>query len=294
MKVTRLISLVTLGAAAAVGFSGGAVAQAPAAEGCNGLHIKDTAGDQSVGPILGNSPVAGTGTSKGPDNMDITGVFFEHRNGVTTANLRIANLTKDVPPEIRTGALSYQVEFNKTEEGDVVFVRAELKNGQFSFTYATGERVETPASTQDRPVAPEIATEGSVVEGPNGLISIKLPDVIAKPGTKLENVYGIVSQRSEETQYVGYANDTAPDAATHAGEGKDYTVVPCQEAPAPVVTAPQVETPAPPAQSNPGSSQPSKPPAKASKRAACQKKAKKIKNKRKRAAALKKCKKVKG
>ena len=71
---------------------------------CTGMAATDPAGDQIIGPVLGAFPLNGTPvTKKGPDNMDVTGLFFNShtKDGktVTTANIEIFKIDKSIPPE---------------------------------------------------------------------------------------------------------------------------------------------------------------------------------------------------
>src|SRR3712207_3715530 len=70
---------------------------------CTEMLVTDPAGDAVVGPVLGAGPVV----SEAPANMDITGIFVNTKTDatgklVTTANIRIADLNKDIPDEIPT------------------------------------------------------------------------------------------------------------------------------------------------------------------------------------------------
>src|SRR5688500_12254190 len=122
----KLVSLAAL-AALAVPIAA-ADAQDPKPVPCNGLLIKDSAGDQDVAPI-GGGGAGGPLASKGPDNIDIRGLFFNLTPGadgkpVLTANVQITNLTKDVPPEAHEGEVRYLVDFATL--GDVAYLTAIL------------------------------------------------------------------------------------------------------------------------------------------------------------------------
>jgi hypothetical protein len=286
---------------------------------CAGVLIEDPAGDNTIGP-LGTSPVTGSPfTSKGPESQDVRRVWFNTVGGVTTANIEITNLTKELPAEIRTGAISYLLDFDLTE--GISFVRAENNKGTISYHAATVTTVPGAGVSQ---VTGQKTLKGAFIEGPNGVVQIELPPELSKPGTVLKNVFTNVSIRTDETNYVGYVNETAPDDG--ATSKKEYAITECPTSeptatPTASATAeptasatPQASaTPSPtpqggppqqtpsgtqPAQPGPGSGQPATPaqPTKGKakrKQPTCQAKANRIKNKAKRKAALKKCKKVK-
>lgn len=186
---------------------------------CDSIAIKDAAGDQIVGPILGASPLSGTGTTKGPDNVDITHAFLNTRKGAdgkwrTTVNIGIANLNKAVPPQSNTGVVSYTFEFNKNNE-NILNARARSDGTNVTYLYSVGERFETAAATTERAFE-ERETTGRFIEGPNGIVEIVLPEAISAPGTAFEDAFIIVSQR-DGLPAVGYAFDSAPDDQASAG-----------------------------------------------------------------------------
>jgi hypothetical protein len=269
---------------------------------CNGMLLKDKAGDQTIAPVGGGSASLPHG-SKGPDNLDVRGLFFNYAPGadgkpVLTANIVIENLTATVPAEARSGQVRYLVDFGTM--GDVAYLTAVLKSSGWSFVY--GESVDIPDPGGSAQLQ-EAATKGRVFEGPQGVIQIEMPpSAKVEPGTNMTGVITRVSAGNEETLFV---SDQAPDGGTAAAV--PYTVTPCPAAEPPAADPQAPATPAPPAttttlpattpahQNKPAEQSKSAPAKKkASKKAACQKKAKKVKNAKKRKAALKKCSKIKG
>src|SRR3712207_1975352 len=90
---------------------------------CTGVAFNDPKGDSLSDPLTLGDPFA----SAGPANTDITSGWFNTRNGETTANLQIANLTQDIPQE-SPGGLWYYVEFN-----DGRYVRAAIQTTGVTF-----------------------------------------------------------------------------------------------------------------------------------------------------------------
>lgn len=288
----KLLTLLFAGLALAVIPVARAGAADPLPVPCDGVLATDASGDQEIGPLIGGPPGGPTNTTA-PDNMDITQVFLNTRNGVTTANIQVKNLSKDVPAEIRSGHFSYVLDF-ATNEG-YSFVRAETDGEEVTF-HAAVVQSAGPVSSAN-PLAEE-DLKGRFLEGPDGIVEIELPAALSKPGLKLESVYAYVSMRSDDENYTGYINDQAPDDG--ATSAKSYTVTECPapvaaETPTPAAAveapaAPPAAAPAPAAQSQPAT-QPAKKPAAKKKKLSCKQKAKKLKGK-KRAKALKKCKKA--
>lgn len=298
----RLGVLLAAGALAAIP-SATAGADDPAGAPCADVLITDVAGDQQIGPLIGGPPGGPTNT-KAPDNMDIRQVFFNTKTvdgkTVTTANIVVTKLDKSVPAELPTKRFSWFVDFDVTD--GYTLVRAENDNGTITYWAATVTTVATPNGPVSQ-ISGQEALKGTFVEGVDGVISIELPEKLAKVGGKLENVFATVSMRSDDENYVGYINDSAPDnGATGA---KMQTNVEC---PAPLKTEPTVDpgttqAPAaqPPAQpgqqtqssggQQPQTQRPATRPASKKKQSvgACKRKAKKIRNAKKRKAAIKRC-----
>jgi hypothetical protein len=252
------------------------------------MLLKDTDGDQDIAPIGGGSAGLPHGT-KGPDNMDVRGLFFNFAPGadgkpVLTANIVIENLTKTVPAEARAGEVRYLVDFGT--QGDVAYLTAKLTSSGWSFIYGAVTDIPDPGGTVQ---ILEAEAKGRVFEGPQGVIQIEMPaSAKVEAGTKMTGVITRVSAGDAEVIFV---SDQAPDGGVDAAV--PYTVTACP-APAPPAEAPAVQapaTPVTPAQPQPANkpSEQNKSAKKSSKKAACQKKAKKVKNAKKRKAALKKC-----
>jgi hypothetical protein len=239
-----------------------AAAGDPAPTPCNGMFVKDPAGDQIIGPVTGGFPLGGTpATSKGPDNLDIKGLFFNTVNGVTTANIQITNLDQSVPMEFLQGKFSYIVDFD--DVGDIAWVRAEVSADAVTYHMVKRQTVGVVGAN----IGNEDIT-GKFFPGPDGIVQIDLPPATFKPGLKLANVYAYTSQRTNDNFQVGYINDSAPD--TGATAAKNYTITECPAPGAAGALPVATPTPAPGGGSGgggggqtspaPGSSQPAPPP----------------------------------
>jgi len=201
----------------------------PAPTPCAGTLYTDPAGDQIQDP-------AGFGDSsfptveKGQDNTDIKSVFLNYAPGadgkqVLTANLQIANLTKDIP-DVASGGIYYYLSYNL---GDVPsFVSARLTSSGVTYNY--GHLATLPPDPA--PIGLFTAytvdgqTTGSFTEGPNGVVSIVVPEAAGgKAGESLGAVVATVDlvQVDDEKGWQSHA-DQAPDDSDTA---KDVTVTAC-------------------------------------------------------------------
>lgn len=260
LRRATLASAAILSLSAAQAFAVDAVTPAP----CNGLHLEDASGDAMLTPQGGfGLPVEQPGTKKGPDEADITGVFFNFRAGkdgkkVLTANIRVAKLSKDVPaPPDSSGGLAWYVIF--TYKGAIRFVRAQNQTGD-SVTYAYGT-IDPDLGTYTT----DGETKGAFFEGPNGIVQLDVPEELGgKPGEELGGALATVDAFSggpDDASGINNNVDSAPDGATPTKpNGKAYTVTECpaeapKAAPDPVPASPApVSSPdTPPASTGSGS-----------------------------------------
>jgi hypothetical protein len=215
--------LVRFGIAAAA--LAGAVAVAPAGAAdkpvpCNGTYlVPDKAGDQNFDPSGQGLP-----GSKAPDNVDITGLFFNFTDGKLTANIEIAKLDKTLPsPTDAQGGIWYYVVYSYKQQAH--FVRAANRSGG-DIEYATGTIdgngvYKTDATT----------VHGSFIEGEKGVISMEIP---AASGGKEGETLGSAGATADYIQgaddQAGLNNhvDTAPDGFNVVTpNGKNFKVAPC-------------------------------------------------------------------
>jgi hypothetical protein len=225
---------------------GGAVAQDAAKPTPCGDEplLKDPADDAAVDPT---APL-GLTSDKGLPNQDIKSFFFDYKDGVLTANIQVANLTKDVPAfqDSQAGEWNYVI-YTDPDGKTRRFVRA-VNDGD-TITYVSGTiSTEGPLTGVYTTGG---ATKGNYFEGPDGIIQIVVPaDAGGKAGAKLSNVQVTMDDIQGLNDAVGFNNhvDTAPDEAdvTELTGGADYEVAPCEASVtpvAPITTATPTELP---------------------------------------------------
>lgn len=228
------------------------VALAPAQDAkptpCNGILLKDAAGDQDVAPIGGG----GAGlphSSVGPDNIDLRSLFFNYAPNaegkpVLTANIGITNLTSEVPAEAHEGEVRYLVDFDTL--GDVSSLTAILSADGWRFT------ANIPTIVGVLAVENLVDIKGKVFEGKDGIIQMEMPDSAGvKPGTAMS---GVISRVSLGDNTVIFVSDQTPDGGVEAAV--DYTVKECP-APGSTPTPPASDGPSTPPSGGP----PNQPPA---------------------------------
>lgn len=166
-----------------------------------------------------------------PANMDITGFWFDTIGTRVTANLRIADLTKDLPPE-STGANWYVL---WTADDTPYFVTAQIEIGQSEPTYGWGVVEETPNGTlRDG----QGDTAGAFFEGEEGVIQIDIP---ADAGGVNGKPFTAVSADTQSS--LGIPGVVSSLAEIDTAAGKPYTVGSCPEGEAP--PPPPATTPPP-------------------------------------------------
>jgi hypothetical protein len=219
-QLSRLaIAAAAVAAAALVAPAGAADKPVP----CGGAYLlTDKAGDTNFDPSGQGLP-----GSSAPDNTDITGLFFDYQNGKLTANIEIANLTKEVPPPSDSQAgIWYYVFYNY--KGKDRFVKAINRSGgdiEYQSGYLDSESVPgfIVYATDPTPLT------GEFHEGPKGVVSINIPEGIGgKEGEKLGLASATVDyiQGPDDANGVNNRIDQAPDDGTPPN-GKNYIVTPC-------------------------------------------------------------------
>lgn len=219
---SRFLQVLAAGAlAAAVGTSTTAGAAVGPVPGCAGITVKDPAGDQTANQ------------QEAPKNTDIRELFFRNDGGVTTANIRLTEVSKTVPSPY-TAVIVY-VLWNVTSSTDPAvtdgFVSARINSdGSTAYGYgtlATGGGFTTAGETT-----------GTLAEGTDGVISIVIPKEAVPADKKLplpvvDARLGISAPAPVSRGVVSRADDTP--------EGKTYTVGGCTDG---AVAAPTTPPPA--------------------------------------------------
>ena len=202
---------------------------------CAGVLLTDPAGDQVYEPGAG-ALFGVPGTESSPENMDIKGLFFNFKDGKLTANIQVANLTKDVPPPPESnGGVYYYVIY---AFGDAVkFVAAHNTDGStINYEYGTIDPDLGTYTTDGE-------THGALFEGPDGVVQLEVPaDIGGKAGDVLTGAMVSIDGIDVGTDHgngVNNSADRAPDDSSPlAPAGKNYTVTACPAdgAPAPAPT----------------------------------------------------------
>lgn len=193
-------------------------AQQPVPEpGCAGLAITDAPDDAKR-----------FGTLDAPDNFDVTGVFFVHRDGKTYAVMQTQGPGGSKLPTGATGARWY-IFFKKGDQE--LFVRAgNITPDGESFEYG-----HTDTSSATGQYVKDADTTGRFGDG---FLEIVVPGAQAKSGQTIS------APRAETFERVG---NRLFDIDKTEGTGKAYTVGACESASA----GPDPTVPAPPAPGDP-------------------------------------------
>jgi hypothetical protein len=165
---TRLFPLLAAGAlAAVVGTTTAGAAPGPV-PGCAGITVKDPAGDQTANQ------------QEAPPNTDIKELFFRNDGGVTTANIRLAEVSKTVPTPY--SAVIIYVLWNYADPADPAvtdgYASARINSdGTTEYAYgtlATGSGFKALGEST-----------GALAEGTDGVISIVIPPAAVPADKKL-------------------------------------------------------------------------------------------------------------
>lgn len=174
---------------------------------CNGVLFSDPTGDGDRPPL-----VLGTGP-----NMDITGLFLNKRDGVTTVNLQVVNLDKSVPATA-LGGVDWIIYFSVGETN--AYLRATTTGSEVAFEHG----IDDPAQG----LTPTGATPGAFFEGADGIVQMDLPETYADQ--EIKNIWATTAVN--QIAVVAYG-DAAPDGQ----EGPNVTPAACPGG-APVPGAP--------------------------------------------------------
>jgi hypothetical protein len=236
LRRTHLLPLIAAGAlAAAVGTTSAGAAAGPV-PGCAGVTVKDPAGDQAVNQ------------QEAPPNTDVKELFFRNDNGVTTANIRMAEVSKEVPAPY-SAVIIYML-WNVADEGDATitdgYVSARINSdGTTTYDYGTLASPGGFTSTGE--------TTGTLNEGADGVISIVIPNEAAIPKDK-KLPAPMVDARLGISEPV--SGRGVVSRADNTSDGKTYTIGGCSDGapatPPPTTTTPPTATPTPPPATQPG------------------------------------------
>lgn len=219
MSLRRRAAVVALAgglAAAAVGSAVPAASgldDAPPSAGCAGVSFTDSTGDALNDPVGLGLGLPGAG------NEDVTEGFFRTDGGVTTANLRILDLSKKVPQGAQkliwyvfyTTAAGPRYVSATTDGTSVVFATGEVRNeGGGLVSYVDTGTVA-----------------GRLFEGQSGLVQMEIPAADAAAGAVLRDPSGAVLQFVD---LLGQGFVSPADTAPDTGAGTPYTVGACATA----------------------------------------------------------------
>jgi len=197
-RITPL-ALLALGAGALSAAPIGAQSETKPTPTCAGVSIVDPEGDHS----------------QGGDNSDVTAAFFVTKDGVTTLNIRVQNLTDEVPSGF-TGVTWYGIW--KNAAGANRFVSGDI-DFEGAVTFAYGSYTNPGAGFQQ-----EGDTTGKLHTGAAGVIEIVIPP--AELGEEKLAAPYIDSRLSRSVPGVGGIVSQA-DRAPDADAGPDYVVREC-------------------------------------------------------------------
>jgi hypothetical protein len=238
LRLTRLLPLLAAGAlAATVGATTAGAAPGPV-PGCAGVTVKDPPGDQTVNQ------------QEAPENTDVKELFFRNDGGVTTANVRLAEVSKDVPSPY-TSVIIY-VLWNVASEADPTitdgYASARINSdGSLKYDYGTLASGGGFTSTGE--------TTGSLAEGKDGVVSIVIPPAAVPADKKLPAPMAEARLGISVTTPV--ATRGVVSRADFTSEGKTYAVGGCNDG-ATATTPPA--PPAPPTTTPPGTTPPASQP----------------------------------
>jgi hypothetical protein len=216
---TWRLGAATVGAVAAFGaFSGSALAVTPS---CS-LGFTDPSGDamDSTAQVVTLNAAPTLGTLPGQDNQDITAVkVVKALDGTVSAQITLKNLDQKVPTDANN--ISWYFGYTIAGVDTPEFVSAESSGSGYSYQYGDFNKTANLYQSNGN-------TAGTAVEGPNGTISIVLPD--AFNGDTLTQTFAIAYQGQKIgddsvaslTRLVDV--DEGPDGG---GEGSDTNAPDC-------------------------------------------------------------------
>jgi hypothetical protein len=210
---------VLLAAVAALALPAPALAQEQAPQPRCGLSFSDPANDST-------SQVP-TQARALPPALDITRVFFDHapgRAGATTVNIRVRDLSTALP--LGTTSINWTAVW-LSPAGNQRFVRA-VADYQGSVIFEFGEAIVQGITRFE----PRGVTTGKLFPGPDGVVSIAIPDTWdGAAGTLLDGIYVQASEGrqvipnavSSPTRGLSQQADRAPDGT----DIKAWTIAGC-------------------------------------------------------------------
>jgi hypothetical protein len=148
------------------GLSGTALAAAPS---CS-LGYTDPSGDakDSTAQVVSVAAAPDLGTLPGQDNQDITAVkVIEALDGTVSAQITVKNLDQKVPTDANN--ISWYFGYTIAGVDTPEFVSAESSGSGYTFQYGDFNKTANLYQSNGN-------TAGSAVEGPDGTITIVLPD----------------------------------------------------------------------------------------------------------------------
>jgi hypothetical protein len=177
-----LVAAAIVAGAMIIAPAGAQSADAPA-PGCFGLLFKDKAGD-----AVSAGPGAAQAGNPSPENLDLTEGWVNVDGTGSAINMRVKNLTKDVP----NGATAIVWQANYVgKAGTAAWVRAITDfSGIISYDYG---------GVQDTPAIPfnvrSGGTTGNFLEGENGVVTVYFPEAVEPKGTQLKS-FNIVTEEA--------------------------------------------------------------------------------------------------
>jgi hypothetical protein len=211
--------------------SGTAFADDPPPLVCQGGLFTDPSGDavDSSAHVVtfggAAAPANSLGTLPGQDNEDITGATISSTDGVATVSIAFKNMAKTLPKDA-TGLAWY---FGYAINGGSSHVWVGAETNGTDYTFSQGTITVTGGNTLYNTAGP---ASGTVTEGPNGKISIELPNVSG--GDEISSTWAEADQELGATvPSVGTFSslpraDTAPNAGGNTGTNAgDFVVDGC-------------------------------------------------------------------
>jgi hypothetical protein len=180
---TRRLGAVLIGAVAALGgFSGTAFAADPSCA----VGFTDPSGDAKdrTAQVIRPTAAPDLGALPGQNNQDILDVkVLDSLDGSPSVEITINNLNQTVPADANN--ISWYFGYTIAGVDTPEFVSAESSGSGYTYQYGTYNKTASLYQSEGD-------TSGSVVEGPNGVITIALPDVF--DGDTLTKIFAIAYQ----------------------------------------------------------------------------------------------------
>ena len=184
------------------------------------------AGPARLEPCYGIAQITDPGADSHHANTDVTRAFFDHRGGITTANIDVARLDPAID-HAENDRLLWRVIFT-APDGARRYVQATVARGATTATYEFGRADGLEATKEGE-------TTGALFTGTPGTVQIAIPDALAPAGGKLAAPVVISGEANALTGEVSWferapGGDDPSDPAETA-VGADWTVASCEPAP---------------------------------------------------------------